>query len=72
MVCVCESGVCVCIDNRRGVCDSVVSMLCVCVCVCVVLLRIENRVLRIKNRVSILEDQGSGSDTKFCPLWLSI
>ena len=34
--------------------------------------RIENRVSRIENRLSILEDQGSRSDTEFCPHWLSI
>ena len=56
MVCVCESGVCVCIDNRRGVCDSVVSMLCVCVCVCVC--------CAVEDRESCIEDQESGIDPR--------
>ena len=34
--------------------------------------RIENRVSRIANCISRIEDQGSGFNTKFCPLWFSM
>ena len=48
------------------------------VCVCCVLSRIENWVLKVEDRelcikdqesgILILENQGSGFDTEFCPL----